>query len=164
MNGKGTYNEPVTFPCRSFPSSLMPGSAPNSAVRSNTFNPHFPPHELSLPPPPQVVAHHVWLLDCSHCGTFITNRGMKVCLLGLVSHGRYSGLVRRFYFSDPMSLYTPPTPFLQIVLHILQNQAPSIPNLNPPLRYRLGLAIASPKYAVASLSFTSESLTFDVLH
>lgn len=37
---------------------------------------HFPP-----PPPatvPPAPMHKVWILDCKSCGTFLTNRGMKV--------------------------------------------------------------------------------------
>ncbi|CDO75526.1 hypothetical protein BN946_scf184871.g7 [Trametes cinnabarina] len=33
---------------------------------------------LSMPPPP--IPHKVWILDCKACGTFLTNRGMKVSL------------------------------------------------------------------------------------
>lgn len=29
-------------------------------------------------PPPSPLPHKVWILDCKACGTFLTNRGMKV--------------------------------------------------------------------------------------
>jgi hypothetical protein len=29
------------------------------------------------------IAHKVWLLECKHCLTFLTNRGMKVCVVRL---------------------------------------------------------------------------------
>ncbi len=52
----------------------------------------FPPHHHHLPhqihlfphnpytpsPPPPPIAHKVWILDCKSCGSFLTNRGMKV--------------------------------------------------------------------------------------
>ena len=34
---------------------------------------YVPPQQL---PPPQ--SNKVWILDCKSCGTFFTNRGMKV--------------------------------------------------------------------------------------
>ncbi|KAH8828179.1 FAM72 protein-domain-containing protein [Flagelloscypha sp. PMI_526] len=60
----------------------MPASSASRPSRPNAYNIHlFPPSEYSLPPPPAIVAHHVWMLDCSSCGSFLTNRGMKAVLL-----------------------------------------------------------------------------------
>ena len=45
--------------------------------------PVFPPAHTIYTPPPQFPApqsHKVWILDCKSCGTFFTNRGMKVRL------------------------------------------------------------------------------------
>ncbi|PSR73914.1 hypothetical protein PHLCEN_2v10272 [Hermanssonia centrifuga] len=41
--------------------------------------PH-PPHLTRIAPliPPPPLIHKVWILDCQSCGTFLTNRGMKV--------------------------------------------------------------------------------------
>ena len=35
---------------------------------------------MNFPPPPPSLqdVHNVWILDCKHCGTFLSNRGMKV--------------------------------------------------------------------------------------
>ncbi|KAJ2928308.1 hypothetical protein H1R20_g8791, partial [Candolleomyces eurysporus] len=38
---------------------------------------HYP-SQGPYPPPPPPVAHKVWILDCSSCGLFLTNRAMKV--------------------------------------------------------------------------------------
>lgn len=45
--------------------------------------PWYTPHMQYFPPPPPASApptpvHKVWILDCKSCGTFLTNRGMKV--------------------------------------------------------------------------------------
>lgn len=45
--------------------------------------PWYIPHMQYFPPPPPATAppapvHKVWILDCKSCGTFLTNRGMKV--------------------------------------------------------------------------------------
>lgn len=37
----------------------------------------FPQNPYPHPPPPP-IAHKVWILDCKSCGTFLTNRAMKV--------------------------------------------------------------------------------------
>lgn len=59
------------------------------------YAPHTPRHQYPTrpegfvpPPPPQQVQHveylhKVWILDCKACGTFFTNRGMKVSILFL---------------------------------------------------------------------------------
>jgi len=39
---------------------------------------HFPSNPYPAAPPPPPIAHKVWILDCRSCGTFLTNRGMKV--------------------------------------------------------------------------------------
>ena len=47
---------------------------------------HFSPEHSSVQSfhsPPSAhndVAHKVWMLNCKHCGKFITNRGMKVTI------------------------------------------------------------------------------------
>lgn len=79
------------------PSSLslsFPAQFPPATVVHNQFIP--PQHHYSAPagtgssavpqlsvsvnitPPPPQVAHKVWILDCKSCGSFLTNRGMKV--------------------------------------------------------------------------------------
>jgi hypothetical protein len=39
---------------------------------------HLLQNSIQLPPPPQMLLHKVWILDCKSCGAFFTNRGMKV--------------------------------------------------------------------------------------
>lgn len=46
----------------------------HSAALMTGWLPH-PPRMTRLPPP---ILHKVWILDCQSCGTFLTNRGMKV--------------------------------------------------------------------------------------
>jgi len=83
----------------------MSGASPHSLYPRNdpaTYEPYLPPdpyhrhlsfmrhaHPTSHPshtiyvPPQQLPApqsHKVWILDCKSCGTFFTNRGMKVGL------------------------------------------------------------------------------------
>ena len=83
-----------TAPARSFlPPAVMPAvpdaplSASSQRLQTGFEHPHFvsPWHAhlvaqnpYPLPPPPPPVAHKVWLIDCRTCGTFLTNRGMKV--------------------------------------------------------------------------------------
>jgi hypothetical protein len=50
--------------------SNVPAIQPLSGI--NTTNMNFPP------PPPLQSAQRVWILDCKNCGTFLSNRGMKV--------------------------------------------------------------------------------------
>jgi hypothetical protein len=56
---------------------------------ANTPNWYQPVHMMSqgpyTPPPPPQIAHKVWILDCKSCGTFLTNRGMKVRCCARVS-------------------------------------------------------------------------------
>lgn len=42
-----------------------------------------------VPPPPPVL-HKVWILDCQSCGTFLTNRGMKVSVFPVSPSARRS--------------------------------------------------------------------------
>ena len=56
-----------TYAATHHPASLMTG-----------WLPHAPTMERMPPPPP--ILHKVWILDCQSCGTFLTNRGMKVSL------------------------------------------------------------------------------------
>ena len=60
---------PTVFSYFSVPSQ---GSVPThmSTVQHNSY----PPQSL----PPSQPVHKVWILDCKSCGTFLTNRGMKV--------------------------------------------------------------------------------------
>jgi len=44
----------------------------------NPPNWFVPPPQI--PTPPEII-HKVWILDCKSCGTFLTNRGMKVSSL-----------------------------------------------------------------------------------
>jgi hypothetical protein len=51
--------------------SSVPATHPLSGA--NTASMNFTP-----PPPPPASAPEVWILDCKNCGTFLSNRGMKV--------------------------------------------------------------------------------------
>ncbi|KAL5507290.1 hypothetical protein ACEPAH_6746 [Sanghuangporus vaninii] len=80
-----------------FPGRELPPPIPSVADPSDWSNlaqfslpdrqpmhyPHVHVHTPSaVPPPPSSdVAHKVWMLNCKHCGNFITNRGMKCVLL-----------------------------------------------------------------------------------
>lgn len=48
-------------------------------VASGPWSAHVQQNPYPLPPlPPPQTPHKVWILDCRTCGTFLTNRGMKV--------------------------------------------------------------------------------------
>ncbi|KAG7098648.1 hypothetical protein E1B28_000564 [Marasmius oreades] len=59
-----------------YPSRYASPWHPPSQVHLFPHNPY--PQPL---PPPQPIAHKVWIIDCKSCGTFLTNRGMKAVLL-----------------------------------------------------------------------------------
>lgn len=63
---------PTVFSYFSVPSQASAGSwqAHVSMVQHNAY----PPQSLPL----SQSVHKVWILDCKSCGTFLTNRGMKV--------------------------------------------------------------------------------------
>ena len=62
------YPSPMSWhPARAYPHHTQWQST------SSLADPHA---STSVPP----VAHKVWLLECKHCRTFLTNRGMKVRL------------------------------------------------------------------------------------
>ncbi|KAF9268958.1 hypothetical protein L218DRAFT_977362 [Marasmius fiardii PR-910] len=61
-----------------------------SSRYTSSHSPWHPPSQVHLfphnpypqpLPPPQPIAHKVWIIDCKSCGTFLTNRGMKAVLL-----------------------------------------------------------------------------------
>lgn len=51
----------------------------HSNVPAINTNMNFPPPPPPSVPPPPPPPHMVWILDCRNCGTFLSNRGMKVC-------------------------------------------------------------------------------------
>ncbi|KAF7315563.1 hypothetical protein MIND_00071600 [Mycena indigotica] len=55
----------------------------------NSWSSHLHPYVPPQPPPPPVM-HKVYILDCAHCKTFLTNRGMKAVLLLRPSVALYS--------------------------------------------------------------------------
>lgn len=61
-------------------------SLPPASPTPSGWLPHHPTM-TRVPPPP--ILHKVWILDCQSCGTFLTNRGMKVSILSLLSYARY---------------------------------------------------------------------------
>jgi hypothetical protein len=63
---------PTVFSYFSVPSQGSAGSWQThvSMVQHNSY----PPQSV----PPSQPVHKVWILDCKSCGTFLTNRGMKV--------------------------------------------------------------------------------------
>jgi hypothetical protein len=70
----------------SMPTATDPSLAPlpdHSFMYNRLFH-LFPPQNYipqRLPPQPSLVAHKVWIVDCKHCGSFISNRCMKAVLL-----------------------------------------------------------------------------------
>lgn len=67
----------------------------------------FPANPYALPPPPP-VAHKVWILDCKSCGTFLTNRGMKVTrsLCSILFFRLYSSLQAVLLLRPNVALYS----------------------------------------------------------
>src|SRR5258708_2086203 len=72
------------------------------------------------------TAHKVWLLECKHCETFLTNRGMKVridrCLLQRPVIFRAALLPRLFYYFARTSRCSLQTHFPSTVQPILQSR------------------------------------------
>lgn len=84
------------MPDRAYPPSSLSLSFPAQFPPPAVVHNHYiqPQHHYSAPagtgtragssanvnmaPPPPQVAHKVWILDCKSCGSFLTNRGMKV--------------------------------------------------------------------------------------
>ena len=58
--------------------------APGPPLSGNPRGPWQNPYTRTIQvqpfvaPPPPPIPHKVWILDCKGCGTFLTNRGMKV--------------------------------------------------------------------------------------
>ncbi|KAI0674756.1 hypothetical protein C8Q78DRAFT_1008761 [Trametes maxima] len=94
------YPDPASIPphWQIHPASLAPFRdgrtqvAPGTAIQSSVHLPWTRPYPLSgyprivpvqpfAAPPPPPIPHKVWILDCKSCGTFLTNRGMKVSLV-----------------------------------------------------------------------------------
>jgi hypothetical protein len=72
------------------------------------------------------TAHKVWLLECKHCETFLTNRGMKVridrCLVQRPVIPKAALLPRLFYYFARTSRCTLQTHFPSTVQPILQSR------------------------------------------
>lgn len=76
----------------------------------------FPARPYPSPQPshqvPRPIAHIVWILDCISCGTFFTNRGMKVSInLDFDCHAHLLELTsppRPFCCSGPVSRFIRP--------------------------------------------------------
>lgn len=104
---------------------------------------HHPVHIISsnpypAPSGPQQNTHKVWILECRSCGTFLTNRGMKV-RNSLSSSGTLSGT---FYLTG-----SPPPPTRR--LSLLYRRSPRqlfrlLQSRDPPSFFRL-----SPTYISA---------------
>ena len=80
-------DSPHSLYSRNDPAIYEPFPPPVPYYRHQSFMRHthpvfHPPHTIYVPqqqlPAPQ--SHKVWILDCKSCGTFFTNRGMKVGL------------------------------------------------------------------------------------
>ena len=65
------FREGRTYP---HPPPMMPSSR---LPWQNPYTRTLQAQPFSTPPPPP-LPHKVWILDCKGCGTFLTNRGMKV--------------------------------------------------------------------------------------
>lgn len=78
-----TYYRPPTTAMYSY--HAVPPQGPG-AWNSNapTIQPLMGVHTHSPFPPPPPRQHKVWILDCKACGMFLSNRGMKVCLIFLL--------------------------------------------------------------------------------
>lgn len=66
----------------------------------------FPANPYPILPPPPNIAHKVWILDCKSCGTFLTNRGMKVCVSPARRSMYLTCVLRRCFSCDRTSRST----------------------------------------------------------
>lgn len=105
-----SVNLPSAPPLWNVPSLPIPmmGTPNNHPIPYHYHHQHhrhpFPPPRSHTHPLPQVQftnnMHIVWILDCKSCGTFITNRGMKVRpIINIIAC--QSQLTYMYYLIDP---------------------------------------------------------------
>lgn len=106
-NHNSSFNPPTSS------SAMLAYLAQQNHWQNHPAANHYPSNPYPSPPPPPPIAHKVWILDCKSCGTFLTNRGMKVCRF-LARTYRFSNIdlpYRPFCSYAQTFLYIPPTLF-----------------------------------------------------
>ena len=125
----------------------MPGTSPHSLYPRNDLATHepypypdpyhrhqsfmrlahpafHPSHATHIPTqqPPAPQSHKVWILDCKSCGTFFTNRGMKVGECSFCLNRCNLAFLRLFFYCVRMSHSTPQTLCRRIALPFLRSR------------------------------------------